>query len=369
MRWTIYVDLDAYYVSVELRERPELVGQPVIVGPPPAAGPTRGVVLSASYEARKFGVHSAQPASQAARLCPNAVWIRPDHAKYGRVADDVRALLGRFSAEVLPLSIDEAAVRLELETAAEAEAVAREVQKALRSDLGLPASLGVARTRAVAKIATDRAKPGGVVVVPPDTEAGFLAPLPVSAIPGVGPKTDELFRSVGVTTIGELATRKPSELARRIGIYAREWISLARGEGHDPAEVDSGPRSRSTDRTFPRDLDRWEEIDTAVRDLALDLAESLAKEGLRYATVGVGLRWGDFTRSQRSRTLGASHEGAESLAAMAVRLARELWDAERVGRGRPVRTLTVRTERLTERRQRQVTLSAFGTDEATFPGE
>jgi DNA polymerase IV len=359
VRWCLYVDLDAYYVAVELRERPELVGKPVIVGPPPAAGPTRGVVLSASYEARKFGVHSAQPAAQASRLCPDAVWIPPDHEKYGRVAADVRERLRHFSPDVIPLSIDESAIGLDLTTPEEARAVAERIQADLRSALQLPSSIGVARTRAVAKIATDRAKPGGIVVVPPETEAAFLAPLPVRAIPGVGPKTEELMRAAGVTTIGELAARRPSELARRVGGFAREWVALARGEGTDPVDEEYGPRSRSTDRTFPRDVSRWEEVEPAVHELAHDLAASLEKEGLRYGTVGVAFRWSDFTRTQRSRTLGAAHEGAGSLEAAAVRLARELWEGERSGRGRSVRTLSVRTERLSERRQRQVVLDEF----------
>ena len=359
MRWTVYVDLDAYYVSVELRERPDLVGRPVIVGPPPSAGPTRGVVLSASYEARKFGVHSAQPVAQAARLCPDAVWIPPDHAKYGRVAEEVRAALGRFVPRPTPLSIDEAALSVELETPEAARSLAEQVQEMLRTQLHLPASIGVATTRVVAKIATDRAKPGGILVVPPGTEAAFLAPLPVRAIPGVGPKTDELFRAAGVTTIGELAGQRPSVLARRFGPYAREWIRLARGEGQDPIDEESGPRSRSTDRTFPQDVDRWEEIEPAVRELATELAHGLEKEELRYATVGVAFRWSDFSRTQRSRATGAAREGPGPLEAAAVRLARELWDAERAARGRSVRTLSVRTERLSPRIQRQVSLDDF----------
>jgi nucleotidyltransferase/DNA polymerase involved in DNA repair len=359
MHWTLYVDLDAYYVSCELRERPDLLGKPVIVGPPPAAGPSRGVVLSASYEARKFGVHSAQPAGQAARLCPDAVWIAPDHEKYGRVAEEVRGHLRRFSSVVIPLSIDEAALSVELETPGDARALAGEVQVALRSELALPSSIGVATTRAVAKIATDRAKPGGILVVAPGTEAAFLAPLPVRAIPGVGPKTDELFRAAGVTTIGELAARRPSEMARRVGGFAREWVALARGEGRDAPEEESGPRSRSTDRTFHRDVDRWEEIEPSVREMAVALAASLEKEGLRYATVGVAFRWSDFTRSQRSRSLGAAHEGPGSIATTATRLARELWETERMGRHRAVRTLSVKTERLSERRQRQSSLEIF----------
>jgi nucleotidyltransferase/DNA polymerase involved in DNA repair len=359
MRWTVYVDLDAYYVSCELRERPELVGRSVIVGPPPTGAPTRGVVLSASYEARKFGVHSAQPAAQAARLCPDAIWIPPDHAKYGRVAGEVRALLARFSPEVVPLSIDEAALALDLETSEAARDVAERVQAALRSELRLPASIGAATTRTVAKIATDQAKPGGIVVVPPGTEAAFLAPLPVRAIPGVGPKTEALFRAAGVTTIGELAAQRPSIVSRRVGAFAKEWVALARGEGKDPVDEEVGPRSRSTDRTFPRDVERWEEIEPAVRELATELARSLEKEELRYATVGVAFRWSDFARSQRSRSLGAAHEGPGPLGAAAVRLARELWDAERLARGRSIRTLSVRTERLSERHQRQVSLDEF----------
>jgi len=359
MRWWVYVDLDAYYVSVEVRERPELRGRPVIVGPPPSAGPTRGVVLSASYEARKFGVHSAQPAAQAARLCPDAVWIPPDHEKYGRVASQVRERLRLFSPDLVPLSIDEAALGIELATPDEARSAAEKVQAALREELDLPSSIGVARTRTVAKIATDRAKPGGIVVVPPETEAAFLAPLPVRAIPGVGPKTEELLRGAGVTTIGELAARRPSDLARRVGSFAREWVALARGEGTDPADEASGPRSRSTDQTFAQDVDRWEEVEPAVRELARDLARSLEKEGLRYTTVGVAFRWNDFARSQRSRSLGAAHEGPDSLEATALRLARELWETERAGRRRSVRTLSVKTERLSERTQRQVVLDEF----------
>ena len=359
MRWTVYVDLDAYYVSCELRERPELIGKPVIVGPPPSAGPTRGVVLSASYEARGFGVHSAQPAAQAARLCPEATWIPPDHEKYGQVAREVRALLGRFSPEIVPLSIDEAALGLDLSSPEEARDVAERVQSALRTELKLPASIGVATTRTVAKIATDRAKPGGILVVPPGTEAAFLAPLAVRAIPGVGPKTEELLRATGVTTIGELAACRPSELARSVGSFGRELVRLARGEGSDPVEEYTGPRSRSTDRTFARDAERWEEIEPAVRKLAGELAVSLEKEGLRFATVGVAFRWSDFPRSQRSRALGAAHEGVGSIETAAVRLARELWEGEGSGRRRAVRTLSVKTERLSERRQRQVSLDEF----------
>jgi nucleotidyltransferase/DNA polymerase involved in DNA repair len=360
LRWVVYVDLDAYYVSCELRDRPDLVGRPVIVGPPPAEGPTRGVVLSASYEARKFGVHSAQPAGAAARLCPDAVWIAPDFSKYERVSRDVRTVLRRYSADVTPYSIDEAALILEEEDPSHAQATAERVQRALKDELGLPASIGVATTRVVAKIATDRAKPGGVLLVRPDEVASFVAPLSVRAIPGVGPKTEELLRAHGVTTIGQLAERRPEEFARVLGSFGRYLIALARGRPVEEEEPVGGPRSRSTDRTFDRDVDRWEELEHGIRTVANDLGTSLAREGLRYGAVGVALRWGDFSRSQHGRSLTGAQEGAEPLVVAALRLARELWTLEQQGRRRPVRTISVRAERLTERAGRQASLDDFG---------
>jgi len=357
--WVLYVDLDAYYVSCELRDRPELKGRPVIVGPPPAEGPTRGVVLSASYEARPSGVRSAMPAALAARLCPEAVWIPPDFEKYERVARDVRAVLRRHSPTVIPYSIDEAAVVVRGVGAEEARRIAGTIQNELLEELALPASVGVATSRAIAKIATDRAKPAGIRVVLPEEAAAFLAPLPVRAIPGVGPKTEEILHGRGIQTIGDLAGRKPSELARALGSFAGELVALARGEPRAESEASEEPRSRSTDHTFARDVDRWEEIEGTVRTLAGELAGALDRENLRYGTVGVAYRWADFSRSQRSRSLGAAREGAVPLAEAAVRLARELWDSERSSRRRPVRTVSVRTERFVPRTQRQVFLDDF----------
>jgi nucleotidyltransferase/DNA polymerase involved in DNA repair len=358
-RWVVYVDLDAYYVSCELRDRPDLRGRPVIVGPPPAEGPTRGVVLSASYEARPSGVRSAMPVAVAARLCPEAVWIPPDFAKYESISRDVRTLLRRYSAVVIPFSIDEAAVIVEEVDVERVRRTAATIQRELLAELGLPASIGVAPSRSIAKIATDRAKPGGLLVVTPEEAAAFLAPLPVRAIPGVGPKTEEILHARGIVTIGDLAGHKPSELARSLGSFAGDLISLARGVPNEEPEGSEEPRSRSTDHTFARDVDRWEEIEGTVRTLAGELAASLDRENLRYGTVGIAYRWADFSRSQRSRSLGAAHEGAVPLAETAVRLARELWDSERAARHRSVRTVSVRTERFAPRTQRQVILDEF----------
>ncbi len=358
-RWVLYVDLDAYYVSCELRDRPDLVGRPVIVGPPPSDGPSRGVVLSASYEARTFGVRSALPAGAAARMCPDAVWIRPDFEKYERISRDVRTLLREFSDDVVPFSIDEASVAIEASDASAARAVAERIQRALKDRLSLPASIGVATRRVVAKIATDQAKPGGILVVPPEEVVSFVAPLSVRVVPGVGPKTEELLKRHGVSTLGDLAGQRASEVRRWLGEFGVELVALARGRPAEESEPSGGPRSRSTDHTFALDVERWEELEPTVRSLAEELANALAREELRYGAVGVAFRWADFSRTQRLRALPAAREGSAPLSERAVRLAHELWEAERAGRRRPVRTVSVRVERLTERTQRQVSLDEF----------
>jgi nucleotidyltransferase/DNA polymerase involved in DNA repair len=360
--WVVYVDLDAYYVSCELRDRPELVGKMVIVGPPPQAGPTRGVVLSASYDARALGVRSAMPAGLAARLAPNATWVPPDFRKYERIAGDVRALLGRFSPDVEPHSIDEAALRVAPCSPEEARELARKIQAALREELHLPASLGVAPTRVVAKIATDRAKPGGIVVVPGPETASFLAPLPVRAIPGVGPKTEERLGEAGYATIGDLARARAPELAKVVGSFARELLDLARGTPADPTSPYAGPRARSTDLTFEQDARTWEEIETTLERLATDLGEALARETWRYRAVGVAFRWSDFSRTSRTRSLPAIADGPGPLREAALRLGRDLWERASADGPRAVRTVSVRAERLALRVQRQVSLEEFPPD-------
>jgi nucleotidyltransferase/DNA polymerase involved in DNA repair len=364
-RWILYVDLDAYYVTCELRDRPQLKGRPVIVGPPPSAGPTRGVVLSASYEARPFGVHSALPVRIAARLCPDAVWIPPDFPKYERTAEEVRALLRRHSPDVVPYSIDEAAVTVGVPTVAEAVDVARSIQRELGEKLRLTASIGVATTRVVAKMASDKAKPGGLLAVPPENVAEFVAPLPIRAVPGVGPRTEEILARHGIRTVGDLARQRTSDLVRDLGGFAHSLVQLARGNPKESPDDASGPRSRSTDRTLERDATSWEELEPIVRSLAHRLGEALEREGLRYASTGVAFRWSDFDRSQRTRALPAAREGPTVLVEETVRLARSLWEEERAGRGRAVRTVSVRAERLVERTQQQASLDQF--DAETSP--
>ena len=365
MHWVVYVDMDAFYVSCELRDRPELKGKPVIVGPDPHDGPTRGVVLSASYEARKFGVRSAMPAALASRLCPDAVWIPADFGKYERLSGDVMTRLERFSHDARPHSIDEAAFSVELASALEAEQLARSVQRDLDRSLGLPCTIGVAPNRLVAKIATDLAKPAGVKVVPPDDVAGFLAALPVRSVPGIGPKTEERLGAAGLHQIGQFASVPRSTLLSIVGGWGEELRRLARGEYTDPVESESGPRSRSVERTFPVDVDQWEPLEQGIRQLAEALAGALERERLRYQTVTIALRWTDFTRVQRSRTLPSAREGSGDLTSTAVRLARELWSLEQSGRRRSARMIAVGAERLVTLRLRSIPLERFDAQRST----
>ncbi len=370
MRWTVYLDLDAYYVSVELRDRPELKGKPVIVGPSPKLGPSRGVVLSASYEARAFGVHSAQPVGQADRSCPQAIWIPADFPKYERVAHEVREFLSSMFADVVPHSIDEASVRVNAGSIEEIRGIALDLQSRLNEKFALPCSIGVAMHRIVAKIATDQAKPGGVRVVAPAEVAPFLAPLPVRVVPGVGRKTEEVLRSIGILTIGDLSQRRASDLRRRLGSFADDLIALSKGQPREAEEErDDGPKSRSSERTFEADLDDRARIDGEVRSLAGELAESLQREEVRFQTVVVALRWEDFERTQRGRTLTVAQESAKALADQASRLFAELWEDEQQGKLRKVRMVSVRAERLLPARAHQARLDSYPGEGAVLPKE
>lgn len=357
--WVLYVDMDAFYVNCELRRRPDLRGEPILVGHAPTGSPTRSVVLSASYEAREFGVHSAQPVAEAARRCPQARWIAPDFELYERTSREVRAWLEARFPSVSPQSIDEAAVSAEAPTVEAAGQIATMAQASLRSELDLPSSWGVATSRLVAKIASDRAKPGGVIAVPPDRIASFLEPLPVRAIPGVGPKTADILGRAGIETVGDLARRRSSELRKLLGPWGHDLVAIARG--HPPPDPDEpgGPRSRSSDRTFNEDLRDASTVEREVAQLAQELGEAVQREGVTYGGVGVAIRWADFDRVQRSRALPGTTSGPASLVVNARRLVRELLVEEAHGRSRAVRTITVRAERLAPRTASQVSLDRY----------
>ncbi len=380
MRGAVYVDMDAFYVSCELLRHPELQGTPVAVSADPKEGKGRGVVLSASYEARRFGLRSAQPVSQAWALCPTATYLRPDFPFYQECSRKVMALLKSRSELARAFSIDEAAYPYELPSIAdEAEGEGRTIQDRLRNELGLPSSVGIAPSLALAKIASDRAKPGGVVAVLPGEVPAFLSSLPVRAVPGIGPVTERGLASEGVTTVGELSELPPRELQRLLGSPRPSIVRWARGEVfEEPWPAEEGPRSLGAMHTFERDSADTEEIARGIDRLAEEILPSLRREQLTFRTVTIRVRFSDFSQVQRSRTLPGETEDAELLHREARTLLHELLRARRArtrslgpegNRGGPprVRTIGVTVQGLRPLRRGQSRLDAFPPGPAPGP--
>lgn len=298
-RTILHVDLDAFFAAVEQRDRPELRGRPVIVG---GSGPNqRGVVSAASYEARKFGVHSAMPLVTAGRLCPQGVFLPVDGRRYQQASRDVMAILRRFTPQVQPISIDEAFLDVTASRAlfGDGETIARTIKQVVTDEVHLTASVGVAATKLVAKIASDLRKPDGLVVVPPGDEAAFLAPLPISRLWGVGEKTALGLRDYGVQTIGDLAALPPATLERRFGKHGAALVDRARGIDADPVAAGEPAKSIGHEHTFDRDTADIEVIERTLLGMADGVAWRLRASGLKAATITLKLRDSAFTTISR----------------------------------------------------------------------
>jgi DNA polymerase-4 len=315
-RTILHIDMDAFYAAVEQRDRPELRGKPVIVGADPKGGRGRGVVATASYEARRFGVGSAMPISEAWRRCPHGVYVRPDMEKYGRVSGEVMEVLRRFTDCVEPISIDEAFLDVtgSRRVFGTGEEIARALKAALLEKTALTASVGVAATKLVAKIASDLRKPDGLVVVPPGTEAAFLAPLPIRRLWGVGPRTEEDLARLGVRTIGELAALDPRRLERRMGTHGHDLLALARGDdGREVVGQSEGPKSLGQETTFDSDTADRTRLRRTLLELCDSVARRLRQHALRARTVTLKYRDEDFRTVTRARTMAAPTDSGEAL--------------------------------------------------------
>jgi DNA polymerase-4 len=318
----LHVDLDAFFASVEQRDRPELRGRPVIVG---AGSPVdRGVVSAASYEARRFGVHSAMPLRTAAALCPSAVFVPVDGRKYASVSRQVMAILGRFTPLVEPVSIDEAFLDV-----AGCEPrhgspphIARAIKSTILAELGLTASVGVSTSKLVAKVASDLRKPDGLVVVEPGAEAAFLAPLPIARLWGVGEQTAARLAEYGVRSIGDLAALPDDLLGRRFGRMGP--LLALRARGIDPAPVlgVEPARSVSHEHTFDVDTSDPDVLERTLLALSEAVAGRLRAGHVVARTVGVKVRDADFVTSTRQRTLAEPTDETDVLFRAALDLAR-----------------------------------------------
>jgi DNA polymerase-4 len=327
-RTILHVDLDAFFAAVEQRDRPELIGQPVIVGGEPGG---RGVVSAASYEAREFGVHSAMSLAEAYRRCPHGVFLPVDGRRYQLASRDVMTILRRFTPLVEPISIDEAFLDVTGSRAllGDGEAIARQIKAAVRAEVGLTASVGVASTKLVAKIASDLRKPDGLVVVEPGSETAFLAPLPISRLWGVGHKTAVQLADYGVRTIGDLAALPVDTVVRRFG----------KSIGHET--------------TFDVDSSDPEVIERTLLALADAVAGRLRSADVRAGTIAVKIRDSSFRTITRQRTLAEPTDMTEPIFRIALDLARP------EVRGLRVRLLGVTASNLGEREQ----LSLFVEDD------
>src|SRR3977135_3506768 len=299
----LHVDMDAFFVSVELLERPELRGRPVIVG----GGPNqRGVVTAASYEARKFGVHSAMPLRTAGRLCPHAVYLDSHHAKYSEWSDRVASILAKFSPIVEMVSIDEAYLDLAGTERLHGPPLAA-TDKLLRTitrETGLPCSGGLATTRLVAKVASDQAKPRGLVWVAPGSEERFLAPLPVRKIPGIGEVTERALRALGIETVEQIAAVPQEKLEKIFGQWGTALYRKARGGDSYEFVIDAEPKSISHNHTFGEDTDDTAALTAMLSHLSQKACKRLREAGLATRTLTLTIRYTGFDTYTRSKTLG-----------------------------------------------------------------
>jgi DNA polymerase-4 len=302
--------MDAFYASVEQRDRPELRGVPVVVGATPGG---RGVVSAASYEARRFGVRSAMPISRAVRLCPHGVYLPVDMDKYQRVSGEIMSILADFSPLVEPISVDEAFVDLAGTEAlfGPTDDTTRRIKARIRAETGLTASAGLAANKFVAKVASDLRKPDGLVIVPPGTEAAFLAPLPVERLWGVGKVLAAALASLGVARIGQLQAMPAAVLARRFGEHGRQLHDLASGRDDRAVEPFTAAKSIGAESTFGADCRDPERLRRTLRRHAERVARQLREEGLAGARVTLKLRYADFHTLTRSHTGDPTQDGLE----------------------------------------------------------
>jgi len=348
--------MDAFYVSVERRENPDLNDKPVIVGADPKSGTGRGVVMACSYEAREMGIRSGMPIGMAWRKVPTAVYLRPNYELYGAVSESVINVLRSYADILEHVSIDEAFldVTSKVHGFDDASGYAARVKAAVREREGLACTIGVGPNKSIAKIASDLAKPDGVKVVRPEEVAAFLDPLPVTKISGVGTKTAELLERVGVRTIGELARFPGAELKKILGKNSVWLWGIARGMEQLPVEERPDPKSISVERTFDRDVSEWTTVQETLRDVAHNVFLRARAQGATFRTIGIKIRFEGFQTHLRERTLGSHVLDEKVLTDVAQDLAKEF-----AGRKRRVRLLGVRVTHLERPKTKQPQLTAF----------
>ena len=316
MRHILHADLDAFYASVEQLDNRELRGKPVVVGGSPT---TRGVVAAASYEARAFGIRSAMPMHTAMQRCPQAVRVSPRFDRYHEVSSQVMEIFRDITDLIEPLSLDEAFLDVTTSMAPDttAESIAAEIRRRVAEEVGLTISVGVATSKSIAKIASDMDKPDGLTVVPPGTERGFLAPLPVGKLWGIGPKASERLIAEGIENIGDLARMSEDWFAAWFGKNGPQMRGLALGQDDRPVVVSRETKSISAETTLAEDTGSPEMLHELIARLSQRVASQLADTDLQGRTVKLKLRLSDFTTFTRQRSITQPEDSADVIATIA----------------------------------------------------
>ena len=314
-RTILHVDMDAFYAAVEQRDHPEWSGKPLIVGSDPKGGKGRGIVATCSYEARKFGVHSAQAISQAWRMCPQGIYVSPDMSKYAHESERVMHILLDYSDLVEQVSIDEAFLDVagSHRLFGDGASIAGQIKNRVRSERKLTASVGVAASKFVAKVASDLQKPDGLVVVEPGREAEFLAPLPVSRLWGVGEKTAAALKEIGVQRIGQIAALTRASLLGRFGKSGEHLWELSRGMDDRLVVPEDGYKSIGHETTFEKDTHDEHLLHETLLWLAEKVAQRLRANHTRARTIAIKFREADFTTYTRRKTLTDAVDTSEQI--------------------------------------------------------
>ena len=315
----LHVDMDAFYAAIELRDNPNLVGKPVVVG---GSSTGRGVVAAASYEARKFGLHSAMPSAQAIRLCPHAIFIKPQMEKYSAVSKQIREIFNRFTPLFEPLALDEAFLDVtgSQKLFGDAETIGRKIQTTIAEELQLVASVGVAPNKFLAKLASDLDKPNGFLVVQQANATEFLDPLNISRVWGIGPKTQKTFERLGVQRIGQLRKLPKTTLQQLFGLNADHFWRLARGIDTRQVVPDRIAKAVGHESTFSQDISDDHVLESWVWELADQVGRRLRRNQIRGKTIRVKIRFHDFRTISRSKTIANHTNATRAIAESSLRL-------------------------------------------------
>ena len=312
MRRVLHIDMDAFFSSVEEKRHPGLAGKPVVVGG--EGDPTkRGVVSTASYEARKFGIHSAMPLRTAHKLCPDAIFLPVDYEEYSRVSEEVKAILSNFSLIMEDVGIDEAFLDIS-SIDRPSEEIAKEIKERIKEETGLTCSIGIAPNKLLAKMASDMQKPDGLTIIVEDDIRSRIWPLSVRKLWGVGPKTEAYLKKMGIQTVGNLASISLDRLIEEFDqSYGRYLYEASRGIDESPLVTHWEPKSISRETTFQRDVDNWQVIAKTLAELTKEVVINMKEEGYQGRTITLKIRFNDFKTYTRAKTLNKHTDSEEEI--------------------------------------------------------